>query len=312
MFRTLVDNRRVLSWAMACATGVALLRQWPFPADNDVLQLILLQKPWVFYFFRYGYTTMAFSTPLICFSSLFALLYIFAVKGERPLVRNALPPYPPPGQRQKLFLVLGELHHPKRTEPVENPKWLWIPEQGLFTGIAVFGAIGSGKTTCCMVPFAEQILSYRAGDPDRRASALVLEVKGDFCFKVRKLLEKYRRAEDYVEISLHGEYRYNPLYNDQDAYALAFGIASLLNNLFGRGKEPFWQQPAATDDLLLEAVLPRPERELFRSHGRRKELTHDTTPARKWRHRASGLDCPGPSDRDRPRHFTKTGRPVFS
>jgi len=27
-----------------------------------------------------------------------------------------------------------------------------------------------------------------------------------------------------------------------DAYALAYGIASLLNNLFGRGKEPFWQQ----------------------------------------------------------------------
>ncbi len=26
------------------------------------------------------------------------------------------------------------------------------------------------------------------------------------------------------------------------AYALAYGIASLLNNLFGRGKEPFWQQ----------------------------------------------------------------------
>ena len=26
------------------------------------------------------------------------------------------------------------------------------------------------------------------------------------------------------------------------AYALAYGIASLLNNLFGKGKEPFWQQ----------------------------------------------------------------------
>jgi hypothetical protein len=38
------------------------------------------------------------------------------------------------------------------------------------------------------------------------------------------------------------EYRYNPLNNDLDAYALAFNIASLLNNLFGRGKEPFWQQ----------------------------------------------------------------------
>src|SRR5205085_101125 len=28
----------------------------------------------------------------------------------------------------------------------------------------------------------------------------------------------------------------------QEAYALAFGIASLVNNLYGRSKEPFWQQ----------------------------------------------------------------------
>ena len=49
-------------------------------------------------------------------------------------------------------------------------------------------------------------------------------------------------AEDYIEISLDSEFRYNPLHNDLDAYALAFNIASLLNNLFGRGKEPFWQQ----------------------------------------------------------------------
>src|SRR5205814_3154782 len=70
----------------------------------------------------------------------------------------------------------------------------------------------------------------------------VLEVKGDFCFKVQKILSKHGRSGDYVEVSLQSEYRYNPLHNDQDAYALAFGIASLLNNLFGRGKEPFWQQ----------------------------------------------------------------------
>ena len=93
-----------------------------------------------------------------------------------------------------------------------------------------------------MVPFAEQILSYYAADAERRISALVLEVKGDFCFKIRKLLGACGRDDDYVEVSLHSQYRYNPLHNDQDAYALAFGIASLLNNLFGRGKEPFWQQ----------------------------------------------------------------------
>jgi len=37
------------------------------------------------------------------------------------------------------------------------------------------------------------------------------------------------------------DYAHNPLYNDLDAYALAYNIASLLNNLFGKGKEPFWQ-----------------------------------------------------------------------
>ena len=70
----------------------------------------------------------------------------------------------------------------------------------------------------------------------------MLEVKGDFCHKVPKILKKYGREHDYFEISLDCPYRYNPLHNDLEAYALAYGIASLLNNLFGRGKEPFWQQ----------------------------------------------------------------------
>ena len=67
-------------------------------------------------------------------------------------------------------------------------------------------------------------------------------VKGDFCKRVKEILERHGRGEDYIEICLDSEYRYNPLHNDLDAYALAFSIASLLNNLFGRGKEPFWQQ----------------------------------------------------------------------
>ena len=69
-----------------------------------------------------------------------------------------------------------------------------------------------------------------------------MEVKGDFCRKVKDILARHQRAEDYIEISLDSEYCYNPLHNDLDAYALAYNIASLLNNLFGRGKEPFWQQ----------------------------------------------------------------------
>ena len=93
-----------------------------------------------------------------------------------------------------------------------------------------------------MYPFANQILTFRSTDPERRASRLVLEVKGDFCHKVRNTLSSHGREGDYVEVALHSKFRYNPLHNDLEAYALAYGIASLLNNLFGRGKEPFWQQ----------------------------------------------------------------------
>ena len=67
-------------------------------------------------------------------------------------------------------------------------------------------------------------------------------MKGDFCHKVEGILEKHGARSDYVEVSSIRPYRYNPLHNDLDAYALAYGIASLLNNLFGKGKEPFWQQ----------------------------------------------------------------------
>ena len=81
----------------------------------------------------------------------------------------------------------------------------------------------------------------------------MLEVKGDFCRQVRDILARHGRADDYVEVSLDSPYRYNPLHNDLDAYALAYGIATLMTNLFGRGKEPFWQQ--ASTNLVKFVIL---------------------------------------------------------
>src|SRR5439155_8989483 len=201
-----------------------------------------LAKPHLFYGLKAAYLTMLFTTPYIAVSVLCSLAYIFAGRPAHSASAPKLPVYPDPAGRDTLYLVVGEVHHAKRPEPVEHPRWLTIPNRGLCTGIAVFGAIGSGKTSGCMHPFAEQLLAYRAQDPEQRIGGLVLEVKGDFCHKVKRILEKHGRAEDYLEVSLESPYRYNPLYNDLDAYTLAYGIASLLNNLFGRGKEPFWQQ----------------------------------------------------------------------
>jgi hypothetical protein len=134
------------------------------------------------------------------------------------------------------------VHHKRKKGPAANPYWLTISERRLSTGIVIFGAIGSGKTSCCMYPFSEQILAYHHDDHRRRIGGLILEVKGDLCFKVREILARHGRERDYIEMRVGSEYCYNPLHNDLEAYALAYGIASLLNNLFGRGKEPFWQQ----------------------------------------------------------------------
>src|SRR5258707_12232502 len=195
-----------------------------------------------FLLLKYSYTLFLYTTPYLVYSILLSGVYIFALKTGRRIRAGKLPLYSDPRKRTELSLVVGEVHHPRKQVPSETPRWLVIPERGLFTGIAIVGAVGSGKTASCMYPFAEQILAYRAQDPDRRIGGLILEVKGDFCGKVQEILARHGRDGDYVEISLESEYRYNPLHNDLDAYALAYNIASLLNNLFGRGKEPFWQQ----------------------------------------------------------------------
>jgi hypothetical protein len=240
--RQVIENRFFISFLFASVLGLALLLRVPFPSADPLLLLIRTQRPPVYYAISWTYMAMLFTTPYIVASTLLSFAYIFIVKQERGRVTAKLPPYPAAAGRDDLYVIVGEVHQPKRREPAAIPQWLAIPERGLYTGIAVFGAIGSGKTSCCMHPFAEQVLGFAAGDPTRRPSGLFLEVKGDFCHKVRSILDELGRGDDYLEVSLDGRYRYNPLHSDLEAYALAYGIASLLNNLFGRGKEPFWQQ----------------------------------------------------------------------
>jgi hypothetical protein len=237
-----LESRAFLAAILAMATGAFLFYTCAFPNDQIFLRVIAVRAPEAFLSFKYLYYTFLFSTPYLAYSTALSGLYIFTLKARRRIEPGRLPLYPDPRTRDDLFLVVGEVHNPRKPVPAKEPYWLTIPERGLFTGIAIFGAVGSGKTTCCMFPFAEQILAYRANDAAKRIGGLILEVKGDFCRKVKDILDRHGRPEDYIEISLDSEYRYNPLHNDLDAYALAYNIASLLNNLYGRGKEPFWQQ----------------------------------------------------------------------
>lgn len=251
--RAVLDSRTVLTVAVSAIAGAVGLHVYPFPADNVVLALVRLERPLVYAGFAYTYAALWFSSTFFVASIGFSCLTIFVTRDRRAVTAAPLPPYPVPEYRKEFFLVLGEQHH--RTTPgrAPTPCWLTIPERGLYTGLFVVGAIGSGKTSACMYPYVEQLLAYRADDSMRKAAGLILEVKGDFCRQVRDILTRHGRTDDYVEVSLDSPYRYNPLHNDLDAYALAYGIATLMTNLFGRGKEPFWQQ--ASTNLVKFVIL---------------------------------------------------------
>ncbi|HEY7959439.1 MAG TPA: TraM recognition domain-containing protein, partial [Sphingomicrobium sp.] len=163
-------------------------------------------------------------------------------KPEAGEVTPELPPYPDFTNANEVALVIGELHAARTPVPVARPRWLTIPARGLHTGIAAFGAIGSGKTSSCILPFIRQLVAYKATSETERIGGLVLEVKGDLCAHLRHALADAGRAEDFIEVGFESPYRYNPLHSDLDSYALAYSIAVLMNNLFGKGKEPFWQQ----------------------------------------------------------------------
>ena len=59
----------------------------------------------------------------------------------------------------------------------------------------------------------------------------------------REFADEIIREEDYIELGMNGAWQWNPLSAGWlDSYSLAYTVSSLLNQLFGKGKEPFWQQ----------------------------------------------------------------------
>src|ERR1700736_1635296 len=201
MQRTL-ESRVFISAILAMAAGAFLFYTHPFPDEQIFLRVIVVRAPQAFLSFKYLYCALLFTTPYLVCSTLLSGLYIFTLKAREHISPGRLPKYPDPSKRDDLFLVVGEVHNPRKPVPAKAPYWLTIPERGLFTGIAILGAIGSGKSSCAMYPFAEQILAYKADNKERRIGGLILEVKGDFCGKAKDILARHQRAEDYIEISL--------------------------------------------------------------------------------------------------------------
>ena len=218
----------------------------PLPAllENPILDLVAYHTPRFYFWIVWWYYLSPAVVVMLGGLVLLAVWRVwFEARNRNLSPLGKLPKWPLKPGDPGPGIVVGELHHPVAIRQISNPSWLTIPERGLYTGVAIFGAVGSGKTSACMHPFASQLLGWQAGNPHRRAAALVLEVKGGFCHDIRQILLDEGRGGDYMELSMSGEWRWNPLSAWWlDSYSLAYTVSSLLNQLFGKGKEPFWQQ----------------------------------------------------------------------
>ena len=218
----------------------------PFPSldEHPILALVQFHTPDFFSFMVLWYYLSPFVAVML--SGLISVtVWKVWLEGRRrdfaPFAK--LPPWPLDPKQKAPAIVIVEVHHPVEAREIFSPSWLTIPERGLYTGVAIFGAVGSGKTSACMNPFASQLLGWQAGNPHMRAAALVLEVKGDFCHDIRQILVEAGRGSDYIELGMDARSQWNPLSAWWlDSYSLAYTVSSLLNQLFGKGKEPFWQQ----------------------------------------------------------------------
>ena len=177
-------RRPALILAGAAAVAAIAHAFWaPFPASggNPVLDLIAYHDPGFHTVIRVWYYVAPAVAVLLAGSLGLSVWRVWLQPRAGGGRRGTLPPWPASPEDETPSLVIGELHHPVVPRESERPSWLVVPETGLYTGILIVGAVGSGKTSACMYPFAQQLLSWQADRPARRASALVLEVKGDFC-----------------------------------------------------------------------------------------------------------------------------------
>jgi len=111
MFRRILDSRSFVAALLAMATGLVLFYRAPFPENQVFLKVIALRAPHVLESFECLYWMFLFSTPYMAYAGALSILYTFTMKLGRKVAPGRLPAYPDPRKRDRLFVVLGEVHN---------------------------------------------------------------------------------------------------------------------------------------------------------------------------------------------------------
>ena len=145
-------DRRIRAFLVVGGVSVASAWTWPgaFPEADPVAVLVRSHTPHVYravvawYYLAPGVAVFLAGQFLISSARIW-----FARMGVRAGLRSRLPTWPLSPSADGPAIVVGEVHHPVRAIESPAPEWLMIPER-LYTGVAIFGSVGSGKTSACM------------------------------------------------------------------------------------------------------------------------------------------------------------------
>lgn len=136
---------------------------------------------------------------------------------------------------------------------VDTNSNVYINENGLYQNILITGSIGSGKTSCAMYPFTEQLISFSSTDSNKKIGMLVLDVKGNYSNMVCSSAKNNKRQDDIILIELNGKYKYNPLDKPNlKPSVLANQLKNILLLFSPNNTESYWLDKS--ESVLSEAI----------------------------------------------------------
>ncbi len=128
-----------------------------------------------------------------------------------------------------------------------------LPEKGLYQNFLITGTIGSGKTSSAMYPFTRQLLEYNKNNAADKIGILILDVKGNYHYQIKKYAEDFGLQDDIIEINLSGNVNYNPLHKPNlKPIVLANRLKTILTLFSENNSESYWLDKA--EQVLAECI----------------------------------------------------------
>ena len=122
-----------------------------------------------------------------------------------------------------------------------------LSPEDLFKHLLVFGLTGCGKTRYVILPLLAQVLGRDAGDPDKRAGALIFDVKGDMPDHVENVMKAAGRDDEVITIGRGGNAWFDPFDGiGHDSRAVAERLIEMVRGLHpesgGGSYDDFWRE----------------------------------------------------------------------